>query len=93
MGWVRRWMAQSGRKLWPGEQAGAYLSSYFVRGGGRKAPITENVMAGDLPKLVVLGWSPCDSVTGARCATSGTLDASGRGAPATSRGRKSTSEI
>lgn len=42
-----------GRKFWPGEQAGAYLSSYFVRGRGQKAPITENVLAGDLPRLIV----------------------------------------
>ena len=42
-----------GRKFWPGEQAGAYLSSYFVRARGFKAPITENVQAGDLPRLMV----------------------------------------
>jgi hypothetical protein len=42
-----------GRKLWPGDQAGAYLSSYFVGGRGRKAPLTENVLADDLPTLVV----------------------------------------
>jgi hypothetical protein len=41
------------RKLWPGEQAGAYLSSYFVKGRGKKAPITENVQADDLPRFVV----------------------------------------
>jgi hypothetical protein len=51
-GFVDGWH-KVGRKLWPGEQAGAYLSSYFVRGHGRKASITENVLAGDLPKLVV----------------------------------------
>ena len=51
-GFVDGWH-KIGRKFWPGEQAGAYLSSYFVRGRGRKAPITENVMAGDLPRLVV----------------------------------------
>ena len=51
-GFVDGWH-KIGRKLWPGEQAGAYLSSYFVRGQGRKAPITENVLDGDLPRLVV----------------------------------------
>jgi hypothetical protein len=33
-------------------QAAAYLSSYFVS-GKRKSQITENVLAGDLPRLVV----------------------------------------
>jgi len=51
-GFVDGWH-KIGRKFWPGEQAGAYLSSYFVAGRGGKAPITENVQAGDLPKLVV----------------------------------------
>lgn len=51
-GFVDGWEKIS-RKLWPGGQAGAYLSSYFVRGTGHKAPITENVLAGDLPRLVV----------------------------------------
>lgn len=51
-GFVDGW-DKIGRKFWPGDQAGAYLSSYFVRGRGRKAPITENVLAGDLPRLVV----------------------------------------
>jgi hypothetical protein len=51
-GFVDGW-DKIGRKFWPGEQAGAYLSSYFVRGHGRKAPITENVLDGDLPRLVV----------------------------------------
>jgi hypothetical protein len=51
-GFVDGWH-KVGRKLWPGEQAGAYLSSYFVRGRGGKAPITENVLAGDLPRFVV----------------------------------------
>jgi hypothetical protein len=41
------------QRFWPGVQAGAYLSSYFVNGRGRKAAITENVCAGDLPRLVV----------------------------------------
>ena len=51
-GFVDGWHRIS-RRFWPGDQAGAYLSSYFVRGRGRKAPITENVLAGDLPRLVV----------------------------------------
>jgi hypothetical protein len=34
-------------------QAAAYLSSYFAGGRGRKMAITENVLAGDLPRLVV----------------------------------------
>ncbi len=51
-GFVDGW-AKLSRKFWPGEQAAAYLSSYFVRGRGKKASITENVRAGDLPHLVV----------------------------------------
>lgn len=51
-GFVDGWH-KIGRKFWPGGQAGAYLSSYFVRGRGHKAPITENVLAGDLPRVVV----------------------------------------
>jgi len=51
-GFVDGWHKVS-RKFWPGEQAGAYLSSYFVRGRGHKAPMTENVKAGDLPRLIV----------------------------------------
>ena len=39
-------------KFWPGEQAAFYLSSYFVR-GGKKTSLTTNVLAGDLPRLVV----------------------------------------
>jgi hypothetical protein len=62
-GFVDGWY-KVGRKLWPGEQAAAYLSSYFVQGRGRKAPITENVMAGDLPKLVVLVARDLTCVTG-----------------------------
>jgi hypothetical protein len=42
-----------GRKFWPGVQAAAYLSSYFIGGRKRKAQITENVLAGDLPRVVV----------------------------------------
>jgi hypothetical protein len=51
-GFVDGW-EKVGRKFWPGDQAGAYLSGYFVRGRGRKASVTENVLAGDLPTLVV----------------------------------------
>jgi hypothetical protein len=51
-GFVDGWR-KIGRKFWPGQQAAAYLSSYFVRGRGRKASITENVVAGDLPRVVV----------------------------------------
>ena len=50
---TRRLARKIGRKFQPGVQAAAYLSSYFVRGAGHKAPITENVLAGDLPRLVV----------------------------------------
>jgi hypothetical protein len=49
-GFVDGW-EKIGRKFWPGVQAAAYLSSYFVGGKKRKAAITENV---DLPRLVVL---------------------------------------
>lgn len=51
-GFVDRWH-QISRKFWPGGQAGAYLSGYFIGGVGHKASITENVLAGDLPRLVV----------------------------------------
>lgn len=50
-GFVDGW-EKVGRRYWPGTQAAAYLSSYFA-GGGRKASITENVLAADLPQLVV----------------------------------------
>lgn len=62
-GFVDGWH-KIGRKFWPGEQAGAYLSSYFVRGRGRKAPITENVLAGDLPTFVVFVGRHLTSTTG-----------------------------
>ena len=62
-GFVDGWH-KIGRKFWPGEQAGAYLSSYFVRGRGVKAPITENVLAGDLPKLVVFVGRDLTAITG-----------------------------
>ena len=51
-GFVDGWH-KVGRKFWPGVQAAAYLSSYFAGGRGRKMTITENVLAGDLPTLVV----------------------------------------
>lgn len=51
-GFVDGWH-KVGRKFWPGVQAAAYLSSYFIGGRGHKAQITENVLAGDLPRLVV----------------------------------------
>jgi hypothetical protein len=53
-----------GRKFWPGGQAGAYLSSYFVGGRRRKAQITENVLAGDLPRLVVFVGRDLTAQTG-----------------------------
>jgi hypothetical protein len=51
-GFVDGWQ-KVGRKFWPGVQAAAYLSSYFIGGRQHKAQITENVLAGDLPRLVV----------------------------------------
>jgi hypothetical protein len=62
-GFVDGW-DKIGRKFWPGEQAGAYLSSYFVRGRGQKAPIMENVRAGDLPRLVVFVGRDLTRVSG-----------------------------
>ena len=49
----RRLAPKVSRRYWPGIQATAYLSSYFAGGRGRKMAITENVFAGDLPRLVV----------------------------------------
>jgi hypothetical protein len=51
-GFVDGWH-KVGRKFWPGVQAAAYLSSYFASGRGHKMTLTENVRAGDLPRLVV----------------------------------------
>jgi hypothetical protein len=51
-GFVDGWH-KVGRRFWPGVQAAAYLSSYFAGGRNRKMAITENVLAGDLPRLVV----------------------------------------
>jgi hypothetical protein len=62
-GFVDGWH-KVGRKLWPGVQAAAYLSSYFVGGRGRKIAITENVLAGDLPRLVVFVGRDLTRATG-----------------------------
>jgi hypothetical protein len=51
-GFVDGW-DKIGIRFWPGEQAGWYLSGYFIDVGKRKASVTENVLAGDLPRLVV----------------------------------------
>jgi hypothetical protein len=62
-GYVDGWQ-KVGRRFWPGDQAGKYLSSYFVGGRGKKASITENVLAGDLPRLVVFVGRHLTSRTG-----------------------------
>ena len=62
-GFVDGWH-KVGRKFWPGVQAAAYLSSHFAGGRGRKMAITENVLAGDLPRLVVLVGCDLTSETG-----------------------------
>jgi hypothetical protein len=62
-GFVDGW-EKVGRKFWPGVQAAAYLSSYFAGGRGRKMAITENVLAGDLPRLVVFVGRDLTSRTG-----------------------------
>ena len=41
-----------GRRFWPRFKR-VYLSAYFVGGRGRKPAITENMLADDLPRLVV----------------------------------------
>jgi hypothetical protein len=51
-GFVDGW-DKIGRKFWAGEQAAGYLSSYFVRGYGRKESIMETVKARDMPRLIV----------------------------------------
>jgi hypothetical protein len=61
-GFVDGWH-KIGRKFWPGDQAGAYLSSYFVS-RKHKAGITENVLAGDLPRVVVFVGRDLTRVTG-----------------------------
>jgi hypothetical protein len=62
-GFVDGWH-KIGRKFWPGVQAAAYLSSYFAGGRGRKMAITENVLAGDLPRLVVFVGRDLTQATG-----------------------------
>jgi len=62
-GFVDGWH-KVGRKFWPGVQAAAYLSSYFSGGRGRKMAITENVLAGDLPRLVVFVGRDLTAQTG-----------------------------
>jgi hypothetical protein len=62
-GFVDGWR-KIGRKFWPGQQAAAYLSSYFVRGRGRKQSITENVLSGDLPRIVGIRESRSDHADG-----------------------------
>ena len=62
-GFVDGWH-KVGRKFWPGVQAPAYLSSYFAGGRGRKLAITENVLDGDLPRLVVFVGRHLTSRTG-----------------------------
>lgn len=62
-GFVDGWH-KVGRRFWPGVQAAAYLSSYFAGGRGRKMAITENVLAGDLPRLVVFVGRDLTSSTG-----------------------------
>jgi hypothetical protein len=62
-GFVDGWQ-KVGRKFWPGVQAAAYLSSYFAGGRGKKMAITENVLAGDLPRLVVFVGRDLTSATG-----------------------------
>lgn len=44
---------RSAPKFWPGEQAGAYLSSYFVRGRGRRLRSPKRFSPGDMPRVVV----------------------------------------
>jgi hypothetical protein len=62
-GFVDGWASIS-RRFWGGLQAGAYLGSYFVNGRGHKSPITENVRAGDLPRLVVFVGRDLTRTTG-----------------------------
>jgi hypothetical protein len=62
-GFVDGWH-KVGRKFWPGVQAAAYLSSYFAGGRARKMTITENVLAGDLPRVVVFVGRDLTSQTG-----------------------------
>lgn len=82
-GFVDGWH-KIGRRFWPGLQAAAYLSSYFAGGRGRKMAITENVLAGDLPRLVVsvsrdlTSQSGCTMKSEDRAAALGCASRSGR---------------
>ena len=80
-GFVDGWH-KVGRKFWPGVQAAAYLSSYFAGGRGRKMAITENVLAGDLPRLVVFVGRDLTQPTGCTMRSLRTRDGSGRPARA-----------
>jgi hypothetical protein len=62
-GFVDGWH-KIGRRFWPGVQAAAYLSSYFAGGRGRKMSLTENVLAGELPRLVVFVGHDLTRATG-----------------------------
>jgi hypothetical protein len=62
-GFVDGWH-KIGRRFWPGMQAAAYLSSYFVRGRSAKASITETVLDRDLPPLLVYVGRDLTRITG-----------------------------
>jgi hypothetical protein len=62
-GFVDGWH-KVGRRFWPGVQAAAYLSVYFAGGRGPKMSITDNVLAGDLPRLVVFVGRHLTTATG-----------------------------
>jgi hypothetical protein len=62
-GFVDGWH-KIGRRFWPGEQAAAYLSSYFVRRRSTKSSITETVLDPDLPRLLVYVGRDLTRVTG-----------------------------
>jgi hypothetical protein len=51
-GYVDRW-EKIRKKIKPGIEAAAYLSSYFIGGRGPKASLTENCQDPDLPRLLV----------------------------------------
>ena len=59
---------RSGRKFEPGVEAAAYLSSYFVKGKGRKASLTENVRDPNLHNYLYSS-AGAEAGQGARCAT------------------------
>ena len=62
-GFVDGWEKLS-RKFWPGDQADAFLSSYFAAGRGRKASTTENVQDANLPRVLVLVGAHLSQRTG-----------------------------